>query len=382
MRPVQPPGLLVRRAAPEAVLTVAHDIEPAALRAEAQVLLARGDLVGAVSAYVDALELDPRRREEARRLCMVLGEVGRHALARPLEQALERARQVDYQWRVLDLRRSRYLDFPRHVHLETMARCNAACDFCPSSVLKRSGARMSDDLIDKVLTDLEDMPRDLSFQVSPYKVNEPFLDVRIFDVLDDIARRLPQASIALTSNASALTDKKIARLAGRPTLGDLFISFNDHRPEVYQQVMQLPYARTLERLDALHAAVASGSLDLRVTISRVGDGSPVDDAFRIWVAGRWSAFKVLVMQRGSWIGQVDTPIGAVPDVGCQRWFELSITATGEVAHCCMDGQSAWPIGDVRTTHALEIYNEPGYRALRELAISRRGVQPCGTCTFY
>jgi len=42
---------------------------------------------------------------------------------------------LDYQRRALAMRESSYIDFPAHVHLETMARCNAACNFCPYSSL-------------------------------------------------------------------------------------------------------------------------------------------------------------------------------------------------------------------------------------------------------
>ena len=70
-------------------------------------------------------------------------------------------------------------------------------------------------------------------------------------------------------------------------------------------------------------------------------------------------------------------------IGCQRWFDLSITATGQVALCCMDGHAAHPIGDITDTHALDIYNGPGYRALRERGDSRLDLgAPCDTCSFY
>src|SRR5688500_7831084 len=50
-----------------------------------------------------------------------------------------------------------YVDYPAVVHLETLAVCNAACEFCPYPRLERQGARMSDALIEKVIDDLSDM---------------------------------------------------------------------------------------------------------------------------------------------------------------------------------------------------------------------------------
>lgn len=68
-----------------------------------------------------------------------------------------------YQEKVERLRRTPYMDYPAHVHLETVALCPAACNFCPYPTLDRKGERMSDALLDKVLTDLQAIPATLPF---------------------------------------------------------------------------------------------------------------------------------------------------------------------------------------------------------------------------
>ena len=68
-------------------------------------------------------------------------------------------------------------------------------------------------------------------------------------------------------------------------------------------------------------------------------------------------------------------------VPCHRWFDFSITATGKVAMCCMDGQAEHPKGDVNEHHVLEIYNQPFLRRLREGLPSRLASgAPCDRCT--
>jgi MoaA/NifB/PqqE/SkfB family radical SAM enzyme len=286
-----------------------------------------------------------------------------------------------YQQSVLARRASSQIDFPAHVHLETLALCNAACNFCPYPTLDRKGERMDDALIAKVVDDLADIPRLHAFQLSPFKVNEPFLDVRLFDLLAIFNERLPNASLTLTTNATPLTEKKLAQLAGVKNLGYLWVSVNDYREVEYEAAMQLPFKRTLERLAMLHAAKADGRLPTRVVLSRVGDGGEHDAAFRGWVARTFPLFESSIFVRGAWIGQVDGPAAAPPDIGCQRWFDISITATGVVAHCCMDGKAEFPIGDVRHEHVLDIYNKPEYRRLRERTSSRLDVEPCRGCGF-
>ena len=74
-------------------------------------------------------------------------------------------------------------------------------------------------------------------------------------------------------------------------------------------------------------------------------------------------------------------MSVVPDLGCVRWFELSITATGQVAFCCMDGQDEWSLGDARKDHLIEIYNQPEFRRLRQKKLSRLDTDPCRRCTY-
>jgi hypothetical protein len=277
------------------------------------------------------------------------------------------------------------MDWPGHVHLETLAQCNAACNFCPYPELDRIGTKMPDELIEKILQDLTDIPRLHRFQISPMKVNEPFLDVRLFDILGRAAELLPQAIFTITTNASPLTAKKIDQLCQAKRLDSLWVSFNDHREAEYEATMQIPYARTVERLKALHTAKAEGRFAGLVVLSRVGDNSAADGEFAKWVVEHFPLFAPDVIARGDWLGQVNrnkVAIARVENVPCIRWFELSITATGKVAHCCMDGKAMWSIGDVTTTHVLDVYNAPEYRRLRETVLSRKAVAPCNTCTFY
>jgi MoaA/NifB/PqqE/SkfB family radical SAM enzyme len=288
---------------------------------------------------------------------------------------------VAYHRRVLAMRQSSQIDFPAHVHLETMAACNAACIFCPHSSLDRKGAVMEDTLIEKVVNDLCDIPSLHNFQLSPFKVNEPFLDSRLMDLLSLFQERLPNASITLTSNASPITEKKLAQLAAFSRIGYLWISFNDHREMEYEQTMRLPYKRTLERLEMIHTAKAEQRLSLRVVLSRVCDGSSADQEFVLWVKNRFPLFEVSLFPRGGWIGQVAGPAAPPPAVGCTRWFDVSITATGVAAHCCMDGKAEFPVGDVRREHVLEIYNKPDFRRLREDLATRLETEPCRRCGF-
>jgi hypothetical protein len=134
----------------------------------------------------------------------------------------------------------------------------------------------------------------------------------------------------------------------------------------------------------LERAVSDGRIGCPVRVTRVSQGKNSDRVFRAWIKQNFPAFAPLILPRNDWIGQIqfdgEPPI--VPDVPCHRWFDLSITATGVVAMCCMDGEARYPKGDVREQHALDIYNQKFLRDLRRNLPSRRATGgPCDQCTY-
>ncbi len=280
-------------------------------------------------------------------------------------------------------RESSYIDWPRHVHLETLAVCNAACNFCPYPTLDRKGIRMSDALIEKIIDDLSAIPQSVPFTLAPYKVNEPFLDKRLVEVLHQVNVRLPNAQLSLFSNGSAFTEPVLRRLATIENVTSLVISLNDHRREPYETLMHMPFDRTVDRLRLLHRLTAEGTFPHQVTINRVMDGSPTDEEFMQWGRNMFPAFTTTLSMRKDWKGQVDerAMLAEAPDLPCRRWFDLSIMATGAVTMCCMDGRGEWPIGNVADENLLDIFNAPTQRAIRADAKTRLCVPACRDCTY-
>ena len=276
-----------------------------------------------------------------------------------------------------------YLYFPSVVSIETLALCNAACTFCPYPTLDRKGDLMPDSLIAKILDDIGSIESRPPFRINLSRVNEPFLDPRIFDISLEINRRFPDAGLVFFSNGTPLNEKNLVRLAGIRNVSFLNISVNDHDREQYEQVMRLPYKRMIERLDLVHEMKTAGTLQCRVVLSRVGDGSPRDAEYTEWVRLRYPAFEASVSPRGDWIGAVSVPIGAAPDVGCTQWFKVHFLSNGKSPFCCVDSDARWGTGDAKTCHVIwEVYNAPARLELRMRMVSRLSIGICRTCTLF
>lgn len=281
------------------------------------------------------------------------------------------------------LQKNNYLEWPAIVHMETAAVCNAACSFCTYPTLERKGVKMSDALIEKIINDLTAIPKDVVFQLAPYKVSDPFLEVRLFDIIKLVNEKLPNASISIITNGSPLTEKKIDQLSEIKNLSYMNISLNYNEEEEYESVMKINFARTIDKLILLHGKKQDGRLPFPIRLTRVSDNKTSDLMFINWVMEKFPMFLPTIIPRNDWIGDIKSSHQLkIPDAPCHRWFDLSITATGMVAMCCMDGEAKYPKGDVNKQHVLEIYNQPHLRRLRETLISRKEAgDPCTRCTY-
>ena len=79
----------------------------------------------------------------------------------------------------------------RGIQIQTIDFCNRSCDFCPNrDGLRKTGALMEERTLDAVLDQLAAM--EYHGRISPYLMNEPLLDDRIFEIIARIRARFPR----------------------------------------------------------------------------------------------------------------------------------------------------------------------------------------------
>jgi hypothetical protein len=271
-----------------------------------------------------------------------------------------------------------FAEYPMEVSVETMALCNARCTFCPYPTIDRKGEKMPDELLNKLVDEMISWDRLMYF--SPFKLSEPLLDKRTIPLCRSINARSDKIVIRMFSNGSALTPENIAAVASLKRLSYLWVSLNSHIPEEYEQLMGLKFEKTAKNLDYLHSLE---DFPHAVMLSTVG--YPNED-FRRYCFDRWPKFESMAIKKDAWLGFTEAQVTEVPDTGCSRWFEMSVTARGTVSHCCMDdGQNLkYSVGDTNTQSLYEIYNAPRWKDRRSPVVSRKALDetsPCSQCTY-
>lgn len=280
--------------------------------------------------------------------------------------------------------RALYLDQPLEVAIETLALCNAACSFCPYPQLERKGRRLSEEVLFELIGQMSLWQ--VPFVFSPFKVNEPLLDLRLPEICREFLDRCSTGSLRLFTNGSALNHSNMSWIAKLRRLKHLWVSLNSVDEEEHQALMQFKQPmlnRILEKLTDLHERKRLGSFSHEVMLSRVATGTAEDMKFLKTCRNRYPRFNAMLIKRDAWLQDVSAPEIPIPVVPCSRWWELSITAQGDAVLCCMvsEPKPGLVLGSIHEHTMLELYNLPFWRERREKMLNRHAVPICRQCSY-
>lgn len=292
---------------------------------------------------------------------------------------LELAERRIHEQYTNEVHSGRWLDYPKIVTIETFCKCNGRCTFCPYTHIDRIGSKLSDACVCKMIDEVSKFPV-FPERLNLCRVNEPFLDKRIFSFLAYANERLPETNLILFSNGSTITDKVIENLNKINNFKLLIISFNENDPRLYHNVMGLDYNATLKNIKNLHDRKINGELKFNVNISRVGTSNSMDSQFLAEMKKVFPHFASASSAKFSWVGVPNQNSGELtPNAGCAQWFSLHILANGKTAFCCIDGYGQEQQWSIYEKSLYDIYNLPVKRRLRENVISRKLIPTCRFC---
>lgn len=185
--------------------------------------------------------------------------------------------------KLLSLLRKNYMNTPHTISIETYSLCNGRCDFCPYSDLERIGEKMDTATVYRLIDEIAKFPGKQPVIINLSRVNEPFLDSRIFDFSKYINGHVPFARLVYFTNGSVFSSEIIKKMSQIKNINFLNVSFNDHRKNEYEKTMGLSFKNIQKKLNLLHEAISDGVLSFPIRLSRVGDGTHVDNDFLQWV---------------------------------------------------------------------------------------------------
>ncbi|HEX9508022.1 MAG TPA: radical SAM protein, partial [Myxococcales bacterium] len=128
--------------------------------------------------------------------------------------------------------------FPRNIQIQTQTGCNADCVFCPYGATADSQpkGKMDWGLFRKIV---DESAHYRVRRISPYLMNEPFVDREIFERIRYINEANPRAKVIITTNGSLLTPPVVDRVLGLGEgLHEIAISVQGIDAEAYEKTMR------------------------------------------------------------------------------------------------------------------------------------------------
>jgi hypothetical protein len=267
--------------------------------------------------------------------------------------------------------------YPLKVQIQTTTHCNAACRMCPyPDITQADGfkhARMDEALFSRILEQLQQWPVE---RVSLFLMNEPLLDVRLTDWIQQTRAALPRAQLGLFTNGSALNGERAKRLA-QAGLDELCISVHGFDRRIYEDVMHgLSYERlqrNLRDVFGFHRAGALGSLRLNIVtgdlpgLAKTREAADPLYADHILLKAFSNEREVLNLPGEFDSSARDDRAASTPL--CQRpMVKMYILATGECVLCNVDWRRSVVLGQIGSYPGkgslAEIWNGDVYRDAR------------------
>ena len=275
-------------------------------------------------------------------------------------------------------------EFPAYVEFQINSICNANCMICPyeNAAKKFPSEQMSDQLIDKVICELNQHKKDIK-RVIPYLNNEPSLDNRMIAVLRKI--KAGGHFVELSTNMSGITNEKANIIVNEKLVDELRISFFGGSLDIYEMMMPgLNYYENISKIshlinlnnengkpiDIKIVVILYPQLDCEENIKLISEIFPSVEICTFGFLDRADNLKGAINEKIL----KDESNNCYKLKGCDlnRPFErICILSNGKVIFCSQDWDREVELGNVLYQSIYEIWNGELFDVERERLIGRK-----------
>jgi radical SAM protein with 4Fe4S-binding SPASM domain len=277
-----------------------------------------------------------------------------------------------------------------NIGIETGAKCNRHCYFCPNDYFKRPDEYMSDNLIEKIFNELRYL--NYSGRIEFYIYNEPTRDKRLLHIIKAARLAVPRATLMFSTNGDYMKGPfdiiKCFDAGLNQMLINIYSSTDGSKDQkvfdngvkkaeerkglidgwVKQVIAQLPnYKAEAGLYNPIGASKQYIEVQKKFGVKR--DSTTQDNDFESISnrAGRIEGFRESVKE----------PLAK----HCTKPFRfLNINWTGEAMVCCNDFNAETKMGNVKEKSLVEIWNSDAFHVYRlRLQNKNRNQFLCAGC---
>ncbi len=248
--------------------------------------------------------------------------------------------------------------YPRHVFIETTAKCNLTCSYCPRDAIDN---HMELELFKTIVEEASHYgPRSFSLHL----FGEPLLWPHILEGIEYIKKCNRRNMVLLTTNGTHLN--RFAPELVRLGVDEIIWSW---RTEAKFKE---------ETRNLLHRETLRGKTVFRVRILK--EVTPQEEI------ERWSGWpKVVIRSLHNYGGNIETDEYNVPVAGKRHgcyhlWFAPAIAWNGNILICCADPHQRSTIGNIQTMTMAQAWKK--MNAIREDHLARKYNGICKDCDVW
>ena len=271
---------------------------------------------------------------------------------------------------------------PRQCRLDTVAACNARCEFCHINKAMDRRGRMPLEMVERALDEVAAWPQPLA-EIVPVNYGELFLRGDWLEVLRLAEKKLPHTPIVLPTNGAMVGYEELKALLLVKTLKLVNFSINAFFDESYERLMHLP-KETMLRVRQLAARIHQERPDIIVWASMAFSSLWITDLERDRFIASWQDIAVPQINSATFCDGKEKPWHPV-SLPCRSIFsDIVLGWDGKIGSCCYDAGLTLDLGHwPKDGSLLELWNGPRLKALRELHNTQRRteIDLCCSCTF-
>lgn len=270
------------------------------------------------------------------------------------------------------------MDFPKFLQLETTVSCNAECTICPNQFITRDD--MPTEHIYNILSQLRNEP--LMKSINPFFTNEPFMDKRMWDIIEYCRDEIPHAQVEFYSNMSLLTERLSERLLSYPNFKYIAFSLDGATEEVFN-VARYPLKwdkvkRNCDTFLELRKKMNRNDVHVKVVMTATPQNQQDVPAFKEMWKDRVDEIMVFGSDSRAFLGSNIRKAREAGKLGLfnndPRWpcrnhkchqHSMYILSNGDVTPCCKDWNSQTVLGNAFETPLREIWHSDRFNQLRE-----------------
>jgi radical SAM family protein/iron-sulfur cluster protein len=281
---------------------------------------------------------------------------------------------VDMSGASMAAKQALFRRYVKLVEIETHARCNRVCWFCPNSIVDRRRNRTATDveMLERVFTQLGEI--DYAAQIKVARYSEPLTNPHLPERIEQARRLVPKAQLAVVTNTDYLTPDVLARLRDAG-LNVLYMSIYLKDKETWSLDIAHEYKRRLaKKLGVKVVDEVETPVSLRCRYEYEG----------VTLRSACIDFSHFGTDRGGVLEYYTSTDRVGP---CREPFEtFVIDYTGAVMPCCnlrsdIEGQTQYAVADLSdaSVSLFDVYagQLAGWR--RSMVGFDRKAAPCTTC---